>query len=101
MRGTSKLLRGNYSMRRSTLTRFPKNSGCCFIVPLNVLRTYAGDLRLDAQIRMKLKETFQETGRLKTSREAGRLAAVAFPKSPAPALSAAAAVQTQRFHRQK
>jgi Zn-dependent metalloprotease len=84
-------------MRCSTPTRLPKNCGCCFIVPLNVLRTYAGDLRLDAQIRMKLKETFQETGRLKTFREAGRVAAVAFRRSVAPALAAAVAVQQQVF----
>src|SRR5579872_4123733 len=80
----------------STDRRCSANGGCCFIVPLNVLRTYAGDPNLDPQVRMKLQETFVETGRLKTFREAGRVAAVAFRRSLAPAL-APAEVRQQVF----
>jgi hypothetical protein len=82
---------------RSTLRRFGDNSGCCFIVPLNVLRTYASDPRLTSQVRSKLQETYMETGRLKAFREAGRLASVAFRQSVAPAFMAGPAVEQQVF----
>lgn len=88
---------------RSTLTRVSWDCSCCSIVPLNVLRTYAGDPRLTPQVRTKLKETFLETGRLKAFREAGRLAAVRFRRSVTPPAVAAAEVQQQVFdcqHRQ-
>jgi Zn-dependent metalloprotease len=81
----------------------PNNGGCCFIVPLNVLRRYALDTSLDPQVRTKLQETFVETGRLKLLREASRVASITHRRSLAPALGAAELPQQQLFdcrHRQ-
>lgn len=80
----------------STSTPFRRNFDCCFIIPLNVLRTYASDPRLPPQVRNKLQETFVETMRLRAFREAGRLAAVGFRRSAVPTLTAAP-VQQQVF----
>jgi len=90
-------------MRLTTRLEHRKEHGCCFIVPLNVLRTYAGDPRLDPKVRAKLMETFVQTGNLKRVREAGRLACLTSRRSLMPTLVAVQQAQQQLFdcqHRQ-
>src|SRR5262249_38645995 len=75
--------------------RQPK--GCCFIIPLNILRNYARDTSLSSQARTKLQETFVETGRLRTIREANRIASVTYRRSVVSAAEEVAAVQQELF----
>jgi hypothetical protein len=73
----------------------------CFIVPPVVLRQYSRDANLDPNLRGNLQDTFAETMRLRTLREASRVAAVTRrPDAQAAAAAAAAAaaqVQQQLF----
>jgi len=70
----------------------------CFIVPPVVLRQYSRDANLDPNLRGNLQDTFAETMRLRTLREASRVAAVTRrPDAQAAAAAAAAQVQQQLF----
>jgi Zn-dependent metalloprotease len=74
-----------------------KSCGCCFIVPPKVLRNYANSPDLDAQTRARLRETFVETQKLRTIREAYRMSTLTSRTSAPRAAPAPAEIEQQLF----